>query len=221
MSLIAGNQVLSLGGAAFHMENSNHEEADTRMVLHIIHAIANGCTSINVRTVDTDVIVILVGKFQDLKLMTNDLDLWVSFGVGKSFQNYSINSICSSLGECKSRGLPIFHALTGSDTTSAFHGKGKLSAWKAWQAYPDVTNTFEVLFVNPFNQLDQTSDHFTKLERFTVVMYDKTSELDDLNVARQHLFCHRNYTMEKLPPTKVSSTMAVILLKKYVHFCSV
>ena len=27
-------------------------------------------------------------------------------------------------------GLPFFHALTGCDTVSAFHGKGKRTAWE-------------------------------------------------------------------------------------------
>ena len=45
------------------MSPCNHEEADTRIVIHVIQALQSGCTSVLVRTVDTDVVVILFGKF--------------------------------------------------------------------------------------------------------------------------------------------------------------
>ena len=35
--------------------------------------------------------------------------------------------------------LPVFHYLTGCDTTSSFGGKGKKTGWEAWNAYPVVT----------------------------------------------------------------------------------
>ena len=45
------------------MPNCNHEEADTRIVVHIAHALEQGEKTIYVRTVDTDVVVILAGAF--------------------------------------------------------------------------------------------------------------------------------------------------------------
>ena len=89
---------------AMEMNSCNHEEADTRVIVHIVHTLAQGSKTINVRTVDTDVIVILIGKFHDLKMLQSDLDLWVSFGVGKQFRYYHINTICEWLGQSKCRG---------------------------------------------------------------------------------------------------------------------
>ena len=43
------------------MQNCNHEEADTRIVVHVMHALQQGAKTIQVSTVDTDVVVILVG----------------------------------------------------------------------------------------------------------------------------------------------------------------
>ena len=40
--------------------SSNHEEADTRIILHAIHAADNGATTIVVRSPDTDVLVLLL-----------------------------------------------------------------------------------------------------------------------------------------------------------------
>ena len=54
-------------GSDRSMPEYNHEEADTRIVVHILHAIQdNKAKSVLVRTVDTDVLVILIGKFHHL-----------------------------------------------------------------------------------------------------------------------------------------------------------
>ena len=38
----------------------NHEEADTQMLLHVVHATAHGHQKVSIQTVDTDVIVLAV-----------------------------------------------------------------------------------------------------------------------------------------------------------------
>lgn len=186
------------------MPACSHEEADTRMVVHIAHALENGSTKIHVKTVDTDVVVILVGKFHDLTSNTN-AEIWVEFGSGKGFCYHSINSICESLGEQVSRALPVFHAFSGCDQTSAFCFKGKKSAWQAWTAWQDLTETLVYLACHPFEQLYLDSIHFQRLERFTVIMYDKTSPSNSINETRMDLFCHRSCVMERLPPTQVNT----------------
>ena len=35
--------------------------------------------------------------------------------------------------------LPMFHALTGCDTVSAFAGRGKRTAWMVWESFPELT----------------------------------------------------------------------------------
>ena len=45
------------------MLDCNHEEADTRIVIHVLHALKQGAKTVQVRTVDTDIVVILAGKF--------------------------------------------------------------------------------------------------------------------------------------------------------------
>lgn len=131
--------VISVGQTSSVMADCNHEfeEADTRVVVHILHALEQGIKTIVVRTVDTDVIVILTGVFFELIANNPLADIWVAFGTDKNFRLYSINAICTYLGKERTRALPIFHALTGYDTTPAFRGKGKKSAWQAWQAYDE------------------------------------------------------------------------------------
>ena len=50
--------------------------------------------------------------------------------------------------------------------------------------------------------LDADSDNFQKLERLTVILYDKWSPSFSINETRKLLFCHENRSMEKLPPTQ-------------------
>ena len=51
-------------GAPKKMPECDHEEADTRVCLHLKDALEKGAQTVILRTVDTDVIVILVGLFR-------------------------------------------------------------------------------------------------------------------------------------------------------------
>lgn len=57
------------------------KEADTCILLHLEDAVKEGYTKLSMSTVDTDVLVLAVTAAQRL----NITELWVAFGVGKSF----------------------------------------------------------------------------------------------------------------------------------------
>ena len=168
-------------GSGILMPNCNHEEADTRIVVHITHALDQGAKTIYVRIVGIEVVIILAGAFFDLIVTQPLTSIWVAFGMGKHYRFYHINAICARLGEPQSRALPVFHAYSGCDTTSAFKGKSKKSAWQAWQAYKDVTDTFVHLASHPFQILNDDSEQFHEIQRLTVVLYDKTSTSSSVN----------------------------------------
>ncbi len=65
------------------------------------------------------------------------------------------------------------------------------------ECYQDVT--FMVL--HPYTEIDVDAEHFQLLERLTIVMYDKTSSLECVDEARNEIFCQKEKTMERLPPT--------------------
>jgi len=56
-----------------------HEEADTRMLLHAVDSVNKGYRRINLRTVDTNVLVLAVSQVVCLE----DTEIWVAFGTGK------------------------------------------------------------------------------------------------------------------------------------------
>ena len=52
-----------------------------------------------------------------------------------------------------------------------------------------------------FQLLDVDDDLSKKIEKLTIILYDETSSLRSINDTKRQLFCHKNRTMDKLPPT--------------------
>ena len=172
--ITSNESIISIGNAS-SMPNCSHEEADTRIVVHLLHSVQMGNKKIFVKTVDTDMIVILLGNFEEISELCPDIDLWIAFGVSKYFALYSINAIYQETGVNTAQALPVFHAFSGCDTTSSFQGKVKRSVWEAWKSFIEVTSAFLLIAENPFKAIDITSPHFVTLEQFTVILDDKTS----------------------------------------------
>jgi len=98
-----------------------HEEADTRLLLHVKDAVNEGYTNVSIRTVDTDVLVLAVTAAQCL----NIAELWVAFGAGKSFRYLAAHEMARALCVEKCKELSMLHCFAGSDKESSFGGKGK------------------------------------------------------------------------------------------------
>ncbi len=152
------------------IKNCNHQEADSRVFLHLSDAAQQGHRKAIIRTVDSDIVVIAVAQFRQLCLN----ELWIAFGTGKHFMNIPVHDVAQQLGPDKSLSLPLFHAISGCDTTSSFLGIGKKTAWAAWDAYPDLSATLIALTEDP-PLLTLDSIHMARLERWTVIMYAKGS----------------------------------------------
>ena len=94
----------------------NHEEADTRVFLHVKDMTQQGHTKMVIRTVDTDVLVLAVSVYEQLQEEMEELR--VDFGAGKNRKFFPIYGTLEHIGECKARGFPFFHAFTGCDEVS-------------------------------------------------------------------------------------------------------
>lgn len=93
--------------------------------------------------------------------------------------------------------LPFWFAFTGCDTVSSFRGRGKKTAWNVWNSFPEVTQAFINLSENDFIQ----ESDLKLIERFVVLMYDKTSPLMTVNECRRDLFTKKCRPIESCPPT--------------------
>lgn len=150
-----------------------------------------------IRTVDSDIVVIYVSQFNSLGLT----ELWIGNGLGKQFQTIPIHAVAGQLGPQKCLSLPLFHSFTGCDTASSFLGIGKKTAWAAWEAYPELTDTLLTVSDNPL-LLSLDSIHMERLERWTVIMYSKSCGCSRVNDTRRQLFCQGKRTLENIPPTQ-------------------
>ena len=181
------------------LQKCNHSEADTRILLHLAHASEQGHTTAFVRTVDSDVVILAIRFFETLGLT----ELWVGFGTGRKYRDIPVHTIYSDLGPSKSLALPLFHSLTGCDTTSQFLGCGKKTAWAAWRSIPDLTNTLVALTNTP-DLFSLESVHMQNIERFVVLMYSKGCGAAGVNEARHCLFTTGSRSLENLPPTQAA-----------------
>ena len=114
------------------LQSCNHAEADTRIILHLMHASSQGHEKAFIRTVDSDIVVLAVAFFVQLRLK----ELYVGFGSGKHYRIIAVHNIHSQLGLSKSSALLLFHALTGCDTTSQFLGWWQENGLGCMEQYP-------------------------------------------------------------------------------------
>uniref|UniRef100_UPI00358E9C5E uncharacterized protein n=1 Tax=Myxine glutinosa TaxID=7769 RepID=UPI00358E9C5E len=175
---------------------STQEEADTRMLLHAADGARQGCKNILLRTVNTDVVVLAVSLAHKL----DSAQLTVAFGMGKSFRYLDATHMAQTLGNDKCNAILAFHALTGCDTTSSFTGIGKRTAWSSWNAFVDVTPDLCRLAQTPTTA--SITQLLPNIERYIVLMYDRGSSDDNVNMARKTLFTQKGRSIENIPPTQ-------------------
>ncbi len=194
------------------MSPCNHEEADTRIMVHIADCVKQGSEKIAIRTTDTDVVVLAVSVLCQIELD----ELWLSFGTGKSFRYIAAHTILSNIGESKAKALPMFHSLTGCDTVSSFAGHGKKSCWDVWNVYPQLTDTFINLSNTP---TQMSSDDFDVIQRFVVLVYSRTCEQIKVNDARKQLFSQGSRMIEHIPPTEAALLCKSTASVQYIKGC--
>jgi len=174
----------------------DHEEADTRLFLHALHCAQSGHRKVLIRSVDTDVVVLAIDKIPDISLE----ELWVAYGTKQHYRLLPAHAIADSLGEEKARALPFFHPFSGCNTSSSFSSIGKKTAWGTWGVYHDITHTFPELCQVAASV---SEEQISQLERFVILLYDKTSECTHVNEARKVLFA-KGRQIAHIAPTKAA-----------------
>ena len=91
------------------------EEADTRLFLHVADFVSEQLTQMS-------------WLLPCLTRIKRD-ELLVAFGTGADFKYIPVHQLVEAIGPEIRSTLPVFHAMTGSDTVSLFDGRGKKTAW--------------------------------------------------------------------------------------------
>ena len=110
-----------------------------------------------------------------------------------------MHELCLAIGLAKTRQILFFHAFTGCDVVSAFRGKGKKSAWLTWDAYTEVSDVFAKLSQYPLTVDDED---LQILEKFVVIMYDRSSTAEGVDDARLDMFARKQRPYEAISHTR-------------------
>lgn len=163
--------------------HGNHEEADTRLILHSCEAVSEGFERIVVICRDTDVMLLLLHF-----VCTKAREVWMLSGTAAKRKCYPIHAASERLTQPMRDNLLSFHTLTGCDTTSSFHGHGKKLCWKVYQKNPQL-----------LTGIGRDGD-LAPIEKFVCDLYG-TPEQPTVNHARLQLFGKAKKGLEMLPPT--------------------
>ncbi|CAG9760708.1 unnamed protein product [Ceutorhynchus assimilis] len=173
-------KVKNSGVTVDELLQSNHEEADTRLIFHLVHSSTG--SPIVVKSDDTDVLVLLIYFYWNDKKL-NASEIYIEKGHNTTSTNKKrfvpIHLIAQNLQKPISDGLPAFHAITGCDTTNSFF---KIRKKSAWQIY---FRNHQQFHLHSFGKtsIEQGLDSARK---FTPSLY-RNDKCKDLNEVRQKM----------------------------------
>lgn len=176
--------------------NSDHEEADTRMLLHAQHA-SQDAQRIIIQSPDTDVLLLCVTHCDEI----GTGELWFRTGVKDRLRYIPAHKIVLSLGPLICKALPAFHSLTGCDSTSALSKIGKKKAWKSISNNKVHQESLACVGHSP----DVDEETAKKAEAFICSLYTISNRISaTADEARYLLFCQKAQNNLLLPPTSDS-----------------
>lgn len=76
-------------------------------------------------------------------------------------------------------------------------GHGKKGAWATWKVLPQLTEALLALTKAP-NEIPPNAFH--SIERFVILLYDRTSTCTNVNIARRNILARKN-DVKQIPPT--------------------
>ena len=150
----------------------DHEEADTRMLLHAYYAASHSAVVV-IKSVETDVFIISLGMSKQFTSR-----LLFHTGTGTKVRTIDLQAIRNQIGD-DIIALIGLHAITGCDSVSGFYGKGKVKAAKLLfkeQAYQQALEELGMQHKVP-------EDLCAKLDSFVCHLYGQ-SACTDVNEAR-------------------------------------
>ena len=100
---------------------------------------------------------------------------------------------------------------------SSFRGSSKKTAWETWKVCDEVTATLCALGATPNPSI--VDDSLDTLERFVVLLYDRTSNHEHVNDARKQLFTQKGRAIDALPPTREAIRQHIRRTAYHAGYC--
>ena len=162
------------------------EEADQRIICHAIKLAGKECQHIQLRSADTDIIIISIAHSEIIFSKGVDV-LNVNCGSGKF---YNVKPTSVQLGAGVSKALPFFHAFSGCETVSSFCNHEKRKFFDTWMKLNKVNGELTELFKSLSSMPDQTeSTDVDLLGPFVMEVYQQNSKRNiSLNIFKMNQF---------------------------------
>ena len=182
------------------LSHNSAEEADQKLVRHMIQTVTSGVDECVVRTVDTDVIVSLISYRQLAGNYESKVLACLSTTSGSNY--YDINKISVQLGNRKCRALPFWYAFTGCDIVSSFYNQGKCKFWDRWSEFEDEEGLTDVFITLSEKPVCVNDEQLSILERYVgFVYYGK--EVLSIDIQRLKDFEHSLHgNLKMIPPSR-------------------
>ena len=188
--------------------NCDHEEADTRMLLHCRFANEHGYNKIILCSPDTDVAILCCYHFKIIGVN----EFYFHTGTGSKRRYIPIHVIVSNLGDDICQSLPSVHALSGCDTTASLCGIGKKKVFKVTKANSSSLHILDHLGTTA---VVQDENLFPNIRRFISFLYNDDNP--NLDKVRYRMFTKKNLDSTKLPPTNLSADIHVRMCNYQVY----
>ena len=182
--------------------DSDHEEADTKILLHAVDATASGAKSIKIVSPDTDVFVLALRRNPELCTDTTFVT-----GRGQHHRKIQLRPIVNALGAARTAALPGFHAWSGADVTGNFAFKGKLECWKAFIEADEECFT---ALADLGSTVQPTPTMLSAIEKLVCQLYLPKTKISSLKDLRWLLFRRKQAESERLPPTQAALREAIM-----------
>ena len=86
---------------------------------------------------------------------------------------------------------------------STFRGECKRAAWQTWYVYPEASEVLAKLSTSMYPPV--IGDEEKKvLERFAIIMYDRSSSATDIDSVRLYMFARKQKSYDTIPPTSAA-----------------
>ena len=170
----------------------DHEEADTRLILHCIHA---HMESMVVSVRDTDVLVLLLAHYDQMGCSS----LFMKAGTSKQPRYIPVHEIRRQIPFDQVSAILAFHAITGCDSVSQFAGHSKKTTWRVFQQHHN--------YLADLGKGQFSEDTAKSAEKFICTIYG-LPDVDTCDEARVKLFC-MGQAQEKLPPTSDAAQLHI------------
>ena len=190
--------------ALSRLPDCNHEEADTKMLVHALRE----DTDVVIVARDTDVLILMVYVYAKHHVKRN---WYMKYAAGK-YAN--IGKIVAHLGVVVSLKLPHIHAITGCDTTSYFHGVGKMRVLNKCLKQPHLLS----LLSNLGSSSGEPS-RYKDIERFINTVCYSGHIGETVVETRVRLYKRQKVkTSQSIPPDPDSMKQAILRINHQLYY---